>query len=183
MWTNIRRATWTKQWRCMSNVYHMWSFLNNTNESYQAFMFNTRWSIVFISEQHQWVISLYMSLMTMWVTLTDGRQEAGWLEIKKTNTQMSLLRRMVRSQMTWAGHLVWMEVGRLPKRAEAMTQCVCWKRVRSHLRWENCIKRDVRHVEEDEKWREQLPIQISGENSCQYRSVGRIAANTDQWRE
>ena len=52
-----------------------------------------------------------------------------------------------------AGHLVQMEEGkgRLPKRAEAVKQRGCRKR--PQLRWEDCIKKDVRKAEEDIKRR------------------------------
>ena len=59
------------------------------------------------------------------------------------------------SRMMWAGPLVQMEEDRLPKRAEAVKQRGRMKgsRPQCHVRWEDCVKRDVRKVEEAAKWR------------------------------
>ena len=56
--------------------------------------------------------------------------------------------------MKQPGHLVQMEEGRLPKRAEAVKQPGCSKRVRPQLRWEDCVKRDVRKTKDNKKWKE-----------------------------
>ena len=42
----------------------------------------------------------------------------------------------------------------LPKRAEEKKQEGSRKRGRPQLRWEDCVKRDLRKAEEEEKWRE-----------------------------
>ena len=43
---------------------------------------------------------------------------------------------------------------RLPKRSETKKQEGCRKRGRPQLRWDDCVKRDLRKAEEEEKWRE-----------------------------
>ena len=43
---------------------------------------------------------------------------------------------------------------RLPKRSETKEQEEYRKRGRSQLRWEDCVKIDLRKAEEEEKWRE-----------------------------
>ena len=64
--------------------------------------------------------------------------------------------------MKWAGHtrdyrkdheMGWTHEG-LPKRSETKKQEGCRKRGRPQLRWGDCVKRDLRKAEEEEKWRE-----------------------------
>ena len=45
---------------------------------------------------------------------------------------------------------------RLSKRSDTRTQEGCGKRGRPHLRWDDCVKRDLRKAEEEEKWREKV---------------------------
>ena len=54
----------------------------------------------------------------------------------------------------WACHFVRMDEGWLSKKAEAMKLLGRRKRGRPQLRWEDCVKRDVRKAGEDDKWRE-----------------------------
>ena len=56
--------------------------------------------------------------------------------------------------MRWAGHLVRMDVSKLAKRAEVETHQGCRERERPQLRWEDCVRRDIRRSWEDERWRE-----------------------------
>ena len=56
--------------------------------------------------------------------------------------------------MKWAGHMVRMKDDKLPKRAETTKQEGCRKRGRPQLRREDCVKRDLRKAEGEEKWRE-----------------------------
>ena len=62
--------------------------------------------------------------------------------------------KIVKSRMKWAGHMVRMKDEKLPKRSETMKHDGCRKRGRPQLRWEDCVKRDLRKAEEEEKWRE-----------------------------
>ena len=70
---------------------------------------------------------------------------------KEVGMQCSLL---VRSRMRWAGHLVRMDASKLAKRAEVEKHQGRRKRGRPQLRWEDCMRRDMRRSGEDEKWRE-----------------------------
>ena len=68
--------------------------------------------------------------------------------------QFSLTGRIARCRIMWTYHLVWMEDGQLSKKTEAMKEPGCRERVRSQLRWENCVRRNVRKAEGDDKLRE-----------------------------
>ena len=56
--------------------------------------------------------------------------------------------------MKWVGYIVGMKDDKLSKRAETKKQEGSRKRGRPQLRWEDCVKRDLRKAEEEEKWRE-----------------------------
>ena len=56
--------------------------------------------------------------------------------------------------MRWAGHLVRTDASKLAKRAEVEKHQGRRKRGRPQLRWEDCVRRDMRRSEEDERWRE-----------------------------
>ena len=58
--------------------------------------------------------------------------------------QCSLTERLVRSTMRWAGHLVRMDASKLAKRAEVEKHQGRRKRGRLQLRWEDCVRRDMR---------------------------------------
>ena len=68
--------------------------------------------------------------------------------------RLSKFGRIVKSRMKWAGHMVRMKDERLPKRYETKKQEGCRKRGRPRLRWEDCVKRDLRKAEKEDKWRE-----------------------------
>ena len=53
--------------------------------------------------------------------------------------------------MKWAGHMVKMKVDTLPKRAETKNQEGSRKRGRPQLRWEECMKIDLRKADEEEQ--------------------------------
>ena len=72
---------------------------------------------------------------------------------EEVGTKACIVGKIVRSRMKWAGHMVRMKDERLPKRSETNKQG-CRKRGRPQLRWEDCVKRDLRKAEEEEKWRE-----------------------------
>ena len=69
-------------------------------------------------------------------------------------TAAKLVVRIVKSRMKWAGHMVRMNDDKLPKRVETKRQEGSRKRGRPQLRWEDCVKRDLRKAKEEEKWRE-----------------------------
>ena len=59
----------------------------------------------------------------------------------------------MRSRLQWTGHVEWMADDRLPKRAEELGEQGRRRRGRSRLRWEDCVKRDVRKTGEEEDWK------------------------------
>ena len=61
---------------------------------------------------------------------------------------------VVRSRVRWAGHLVRIDASKLAKRAEVEKHLGRRKRGRPQLRWEDCVRRDMRRSGEDERWRE-----------------------------
>ena len=78
--------------------------------------------------------------------MKDLREEVG--------TKACIVGKLVKSRMKWAGHMVRMKDEKLPKISETMKHDGCRKRGRPQLRWEDCVKRDLRKAEEEEKWRE-----------------------------
>ena len=78
--------------------------------------------------------------------MKDLREEVG--------TKACIVGRIDKSRMKWAGHMVRMKEDKLQKRAETKKQEGSTKRGRPQLRWEDCVKRDLRKTEEEEKWRE-----------------------------
>ena len=76
--------------------------------------------------------------------MKDLREEVG--------TKACIGGKIVRTRMKWARHIVRMKDERLPpKRSETKKQEGCRKRGRPQLRWEDCVKRDLRKTEEEEK--------------------------------
>ena len=75
--------------------------------------------------------------------MKDMREEVG--------TKACIVGRIVKSRMKWAGHMVRVKEDTLPKRAETKKQEGSRKRGRPQLRWEDCVKRDLRKAEEEEK--------------------------------
>ena len=68
--------------------------------------------------------------------------------------QCTLTGSLVRSRMRWAGHLVRMDESKLAKRVEVEKHQGRRKMGRQQLRWEDCVRRDMRRSGEDERWRE-----------------------------
>ena len=62
----------------------------------------------------------------------------------ETGVQRSLRERLVRSRLQWAGHVERMADDRLPKKAAELHEQGRRRRGRPRLRWEDCVKRDVR---------------------------------------
>ena len=57
------------------------------------------------------------------------------------------------SRLQWAGHVERMADDRLPKRTAELREQGRGRRGRSRLRWEDCVKRDVRKAGEEEDWK------------------------------
>ena len=59
----------------------------------------------------------------------------------------------MRSRLQWAGHVERMADERLPKRAIELREQGRRRRGRPRLRWEECIKRDVKKTGEEGDWK------------------------------
>ena len=88
---------------------------------------------------------------------------------EEVGTNVFIVGKIVPSRTKWAGHMVRMKDGRLPKRSETKKQRGCRKRGRSQLRWDDCEKRDLRKAEEEEKWREKA------NNRDQWKRITKVA--------
>ena len=75
--------------------------------------------------------------------MKDLREEVG--------TKACIVDKIVTSRMKWSGHMVKMKDDKYSKISETKKQERCRKRGRSQLRWEDCVKRDLRKAEEEEK--------------------------------
>ena len=67
----------------------------------------------------------------------------------EVGTKACIVGKIVKSRMKWAGHnvMVRMKDDKLPKRSETKKQEGFRKRGRPQLRWEDCVKRDLRKAE------------------------------------
>ena len=63
---------------------------------------------------------------------------------EETGVEWSLTERLVRSRFQWAGHVERMADERLPKRAAELREQGRRRRGRPILRWDDCVKRDVK---------------------------------------
>ena len=59
----------------------------------------------------------------------------------------------MRSRLQWVGHLERMADDRLPKRAAELREPSRRRRGRPRLRWEDCVKRDVKKTGEEGDWK------------------------------
>ena len=59
-------------------------------------------------------------------------------------TKACIVSKIVKSRVKWAGHMVRMKDDKLPKRSDTKKQEGCRKRGRPRLRWEDCVKLDLR---------------------------------------
>ena len=93
--------------------------------------------------------------------MKDLREEVG--------TKACIVGKIVKSRMKWAGHMVRMKDDKLPKRAETKLQEGSRKRGRPQQRWDDCVKRDLRKAEEEEKLRE------NANNRDQWKKITKVA--------
>ena len=82
------------------------------------------------------------------VTRADRRRM-----VELTGVQRSLTGRLVRSRLQWGGHVERMADDRLPKRAADLREQGRRRRGRPRLRWEDCVKRDVKKAGEEGDWK------------------------------
>ena len=70
-----------------------------------------------------------------------------------TVVQRSLTERQARNRLQWAGPVERMADERLPKRAAVLREQDRRRRGRPRLRWEDCVKRDVKKTGEEGDWK------------------------------
>ena len=80
----------------------------------------------------------------------------------ETGVQRSLTERLVRSRLPWAGHVERMADDRLPKRAAELREQGRMRRGRPMMRWEDCVKRDVRKAGEEKDWKKKKRTEEDG---------------------
>ena len=68
---------------------------------------------------------------------------------EETGVQSTLTERLARSILQWAGHVERMADDRLPNRAADLREQGRRRRGRPRLRWEDCVKRDVKKTGEE----------------------------------
>ena len=83
----------------------------------------------------------------------EGRQAKMVGLREETGVQSTLTERLVRSRLQWTGHVERMPDDRLPKRAAELREQGRRRRGRPRLRWEDCVKRDVKKTGEDGDWK------------------------------
>ena len=83
----------------------------------------------------------------------EGRQEKNGGVTGRDGVQRSLAERLVRSRLRWAGHVERMADDRLPMRAAELRKQGRRRRGKPRLRWEDCVKRDVKKTGEEEDWK------------------------------
>ena len=72
---------------------------------------------------------------------------------EETGVQWSFTERLVRSRLQWAGHVERMADERLPKRAAELREQGRRRRGGPRLRWEDCVKGDVKKTGEEGDWK------------------------------
>ena len=92
------------------------------------------------------------------VTRADRRRMVELRE--ETGVQRSLTERLVRSRLQWAGHVERMADDRLPKRVAELREQGRRRRGRPRLRWEDCVKRDVKKAGEEGDWKKKTQDRV-----------------------
>ena len=95
--------------------------------------------------EHNWVRKIPR------VTRADRRRMVELRE--ETGVQRSSTERLVRSRLQSAVHVERMADERLPKRAAELREQGRRRRGRPSLRWEDCVKRDVKKTGEEGDWK------------------------------
>ena len=81
---------------------------------------------------------------------------------KEVGMQFSLTGRLVRSRMRRADHLVRMDASKLAKRAEVEKTRRTQEKGRPQLRWEDCVRRDMRRSGKMKDGEMERPIENYG---------------------
>ena len=69
---------------------------------------------------------------------------------EEVGTKACISGKIVKRRIKLAGHMARMKDKRLPKMSETKKQGGCKKRGRPQLRWEDCVKRNLRKAEEED---------------------------------
>ena len=107
-----------------------------------------------LSELHQQKLHVCENNWIMKITGVRRVERRRMKDMREVGTKACIVGKIAKSRMKWAGHMVRMKDANLPKRAETKKQEGSRKRGRPELRWEDCVKRDLRKAEEEDKWRE-----------------------------
>ena len=86
-------------------------------------------------------------------------------------TKACIVGKIVNSRMKWGGHMVRMKYDKLPKRSNTKKHDGCRNGGISQLRWDDCVKRDLRKAEEEEKRREKA------NNKDQWKRIIKVAVH------
>ena len=120
-----------------------------------------QYDLVALTEQQQQKLQVCENNWVRRITRTKKVDRRRMNDLRReVGMQCSLTGRLVRSRMRWAGHLVRMDASKLAKRAEVEKHQ--GRRKRPQLRWEDCVRRDMRRSVEDERWREGRPTENYG---------------------
>ena len=95
---------------------------------------------------------------------------------EETGVQWSLTERLVRSRLQLAGHVERMADERLPKRAADLREQGRRRRGRPRLRWEDCVKRDVKKTGEEGDWKKKKAGDRGGWRSLADEAVKMLQA-------
>ena len=89
---------------------------------------------------------------------------------------------LARSRLQWAGHVERMADDRLPKRAAELREEGRRRRGRPRLRWEDCVKRDVRKAGEGKTGRRRQETEEGGKyyQMRRWRSCGQHLKHLDK---
>ena len=110
------------------------------------------------------------------VTRADRRRMVELRE--ETGVQRSLTERLVRSRLQWVGHVERMADDRLPKRAAELREQGRRRRGRPRLRWEDCVKRDVKKAGEEGDWKKKTQDRVGWKRLAD-EAVKKLQASVD----
>ena len=113
------------------------------------------------------------------VTRADRRRMVELRE--ETGVQRSLTERLVRSRLQWAGHVERMTDDRLPKGAAELREQGRRRRGRPRLRWEDCVKRDVKKAGEEGDWKKKTHDRVGWKRLAD-EAVKKLQASPHPWQ-
>ena len=100
---------------------------------------------------------------------------------EETGVQRSFTERLVRSRLQWAGHVERMADDRLPKRAAELREQGRRRRGRPRLRWEDCVKRDVKKTGEEGDWKKKTQDRVGWKRLAD-EAVKKLQAAPHPWQ-